>query len=204
MHNSHRRSIETFSPVSRLGTRSCTTDPDPAIPSAVALGQKGRTSFYGFSDGLTLRQVGTRVPLSPSLGLSQRAETTLLNKFVEISTTTGRFCSRCHVCVWLSASFCLFPSGDCNIAQSPPFFPEKKLRTAEYMRNVFAVLMTILSDPESHVVINPRLAGSYQSLTAPALELLCLKRRFSANAACKQELACLTYHIKWNMDFAPV
>ena len=77
--------------------RSCTTDPDPAIPSAVALGQKGRTSFYGFSDGLTLRQVGTRIPLSPSLGLSQRAETTLLNKSVEISTTTGRFCSRCHL-----------------------------------------------------------------------------------------------------------
>ena len=97
MHNSHHRSIETFSPVSRLGTRSCTTDPDPAIPSAVALGQKGRTSFYGFSDGLTLRQVGTRIPLSPSLGLSQRAETTLLNKSVEISTTAGRFCSRCHL-----------------------------------------------------------------------------------------------------------
>ena len=97
MHNSHRRSIETFSPVSRLGTRPCTTDPNPAIPSAVALGQKGKISLYGFSVGLTLRQVGTRVPLSPSLGLSQRAETTLLNKSVEISTTTGRFCSRCHL-----------------------------------------------------------------------------------------------------------
>ena len=97
MHNSHRRSIETFSPVSRLGTRPCTTDPDPAIPSAVALGQKGKISFYEFSGGLALRQVGTRVPLSPSLGLSQRAETTLLNKSVEISTTAGRFCSRCHL-----------------------------------------------------------------------------------------------------------
>ena len=87
----------TFSPVSRLGTRRCTADPDPAIPSAVALGQKGATLFYGFSGGLTLRQVGTYVPLSPSLGLSQRAETTLLNKSVEISTTTGRFCSWCHL-----------------------------------------------------------------------------------------------------------
>ena len=97
MHNSHRRSIETFSPVSRLGTRSCTTDPDPAIPSAVALGQKGKILSYEFSGGLTLRQVGTRIPLSPSLGLSQRAETALLNKSVEISTTAGRFCSRCHL-----------------------------------------------------------------------------------------------------------
>ena len=86
-----------FSPVSRPGTRRCTADPDPAIPSAVALGQKGTILFYGFSVGLALRQVGTEVPLSPSLGLSQRAETTLLNKSVEISTTTGRFCSRCHL-----------------------------------------------------------------------------------------------------------
>ena len=52
---------------------------------------------YGFSVVLAIRQVGTYIPLSPSLGLSQRAETTLLNKFVEISTTTGRFCSWCHM-----------------------------------------------------------------------------------------------------------
>ena len=71
----------TFSPVSRLGTRRCTADSDPAIPSAVALGQKGRTSSYGFSVGLALRQVGTMIPLSPSLGLSRRAETTLLRSF---------------------------------------------------------------------------------------------------------------------------
>ena len=50
-----------------------------------------------FSVGLALRQVGTCAPLSPSLGLSQRAETALLNKSVEISITTGRFCSRCHL-----------------------------------------------------------------------------------------------------------
>ena len=43
---------------------------------------------YGFSAGLALQQVETFIPLSPSLGLSQRAETTLLNKFVEISATT--------------------------------------------------------------------------------------------------------------------
>ena len=84
---------KALSPVSRSGTRRCTADPDPAIPSAVALGQKGTILFYGFSGGLTLRQVGTCVPLSPSLGLSQRAETALLNKFVEISITAGRFCS---------------------------------------------------------------------------------------------------------------
>ena len=52
---------------------------------------------YGFSVVLAIRQVGTYIPLSPSLGLSQRAETALLNKSVENSTTTGRFCSRCHL-----------------------------------------------------------------------------------------------------------
>ena len=51
---------------------------------------------YGFSVVLAIRQVGTYIPLSPSLGLSQRAETTLLNKLVEISTTTRRFCSWCQ------------------------------------------------------------------------------------------------------------
>ena len=42
---------------------------------------------YGFSVVLA---VASRecIPLSPSLGLSQRAETTLLNKFVGISITT--------------------------------------------------------------------------------------------------------------------
>ena len=39
---------KTFSPVSRSGTGRCTADPGPAIPSAVALGQKGRTLFMGF------------------------------------------------------------------------------------------------------------------------------------------------------------
>ena len=67
----------TFSPVSRLGTRRCTADPDPAIPSAVALGQKGGTLSMGFPLSSPVRQVGTNAPLSPSLGLSQRAETTL-------------------------------------------------------------------------------------------------------------------------------
>ena len=71
---------------------------------------------YGFSAALARRQAGIFIPLSPSLGLSYtdfhlfhallymfqlsisiRAETALLNKFVEISTTAGRFCSRCHL-----------------------------------------------------------------------------------------------------------
>lgn len=37
------------------------------------------------------------LPLSPSPGLFQRAETTLLNKLAFLSTTTGRFCSWCHL-----------------------------------------------------------------------------------------------------------
>lgn len=36
---------KTLSPVSRPGTLRCTADPDPAIPSAVALGQKGKILF---------------------------------------------------------------------------------------------------------------------------------------------------------------
>ena len=46
---------KSFSPVSGSGTRRCTADSDSAIPSAVALGQKGMILFYGFSGGLTLR-----------------------------------------------------------------------------------------------------------------------------------------------------
>ena len=42
---------KTFSPVSRQGTRLCTADPGHAIPSAVALGQKGKTLFMGFPVG---------------------------------------------------------------------------------------------------------------------------------------------------------
>lgn len=41
------------------------------------------------------------LPLSPSPGLFQRAETTLLNKLAFLSTTTGRFCSRCHLVCFL-------------------------------------------------------------------------------------------------------
>ena len=59
-----------------------------------------RNLVYGFSAALARRQAGTFIPLSPSLGLSyERAETALLNKFVEISTTAGRFCSRCRIFV---------------------------------------------------------------------------------------------------------
>ena len=45
-----------------------------------------------------------RSPLSPSPGLSYRAETTLLNKLAFLSTTTGRFCSWCHVLCLFSVS----------------------------------------------------------------------------------------------------
>ena len=75
MHNSHRRSIKTLSPVSGSGTgitrsRSCHTL--SGCPWA-----ERQNLVYGFSVGLALRQVGTCVPLSPSPGLSQRAETAL-------------------------------------------------------------------------------------------------------------------------------
>ena len=96
MRNSHHRSIKLFPPFPGkrpgLYSRSRSRHTLSGCPWA-----ERRNLVYGFSDELALRQVGTSVPLSPSLGLSQRAETALLNKSVEISTTTGRFCSRCHV-----------------------------------------------------------------------------------------------------------
>ena len=51
---------KTFSPVSGPGTRRCTADPGSAIPSAVALGQKGGTLFMGF----TLRSPEGKLGLS--------------------------------------------------------------------------------------------------------------------------------------------
>ena len=95
MQNSHHRSIKLFPPFPGKGpglySRSRSRHTLSGCPWA-----ERRNLVYGFSDELALRQVGTSVPLSPSLGLSQRAETALLNKSVEISTTTGRFCSRCR------------------------------------------------------------------------------------------------------------
>ena len=85
-----------FSSVSGLGTWRCTADPDSTIPSAVALGQKGKIFVMGFPISSPCGKSGL-LPLSPSPGLSSRAETTLLNKLAFLSTTTGRFCSRCHV-----------------------------------------------------------------------------------------------------------
>ena len=120
---------------------------------------------YGFSGGLALRQVGANAPLSPSLGLSPRAETTLLNKFVEISITTGRFCSRCHVVrpgrMPRNGLFAvpmgrrpgfpsgLFPFDGESVSQAAARFPEKKLRTKD------AVIF-----PETRDVIRIATAGA--------------------------------------------
>ena len=87
-----------FSSVSGLGTRRCTADPDPTIPSAAALGQKGEIFVMGFPISSPCGKSGL-LPLSPSPGLFSRAETTLLNKLAFLSTTTGRFCSWCHLFV---------------------------------------------------------------------------------------------------------
>ena len=87
-----------FSSVSGLGTRRCTADSDSTIPAAVALGQKGEIFVMGFPSNSPFGKSGL-LPLSPSPGLSYRAETTLLNKLAFLSTTTGRFCSWCHLFV---------------------------------------------------------------------------------------------------------
>ena len=87
-----------FSSVSGLGTWRCTADPDSTLPSAVALGQKGKIFVMGFPISSPCGKSGS-LPLSPSPGLFSRAETTLLNKLAFRSTTTGRCCSWCHLFV---------------------------------------------------------------------------------------------------------
>ena len=113
---------KTLSPVSRLGTRPCTADPDPAIPSAVALGQKGQILFMGFPSSSLFGKSGF-ASLYPHHWVYLKGPKPPLNKSVEISTTTGRFCSRCHALFG-------FPFGDCKITYPLEYFLEKKLRTS--------------------------------------------------------------------------
>ena len=54
----------TLSPVSRIAARRCTADRDSAIPSAVALGQKGRILMMGFLLGSPCGKSGL-APLYP-------------------------------------------------------------------------------------------------------------------------------------------
>ena len=122
MQNSHRRSIKLFRPFP--GQEPPMYRRSRSVHTLCSCPRAERPDLvYGFSAVLAFRQVGTHAPLSPSPGLSRRAETALLNKSVEISTTAGRFCSRCR----LYARG--FPRGMDKIAYSPPRFPEKKLRT---------------------------------------------------------------------------
>ena len=69
---------KTFSPVSRLGTRRCTRRSRSCHTLSSRPWAERQNLVYGFSGELALRQVGNKAPLSPSLGLSQRAETALL------------------------------------------------------------------------------------------------------------------------------
>lgn len=85
---------------------------------------KGEIFVMGFPSSSPCGKSGF-LPLSPSPGLSYRAETTLLNKLAFLSTTTGRFCSRCHVLCLSSVSLAcdhILPCVCGNIT-------EKKLRT---------------------------------------------------------------------------
>ena len=84
---------KTLSPVSRLAARRFPADCDPAIPSAVALGQKGRTLFMGFLLGSPFGK-SELAPLYPHRWVYlKEPKPPFLNKFVEVSITTGRFCS---------------------------------------------------------------------------------------------------------------
>ena len=113
-----------FSSVSGLGTRQCTADSDSTIPSAVALGQKSKIFVMGFPISLPCGKSGL-LPLSPSPGLFSRAETTLSNKLAFLSTTTGRFCSWCHIFRLLSVSLACDHILPCTYEN----ITEKKLRT---------------------------------------------------------------------------
>lgn len=88
---------KTLSPVSRPGTLRCTADPDPAIPSAVALGQKGKILFMGFLSNSPCGKSGL-APLYPRHRVYfKEPKPPFLNKSVEVSATAGRFCSQRHV-----------------------------------------------------------------------------------------------------------
>ena len=118
-----------FSSVSGLGTWRCTADPDSTIPSAVALGQKGKIFVMGFPISSPCGKSGS-LPLSPSPGLFSRAETTLLNKLAFLSTTTGRFCSWCHIFRLFSVSLACDHILPCTYENST----EKKLRMKNFPR----------------------------------------------------------------------
>ena len=64
---------KTFSPVSRLGTRLCTADPDPAMPSAVALGQKAGPCLWVFRWArlAASRDVGPFIPITGFISKSR-------------------------------------------------------------------------------------------------------------------------------------
>ena len=91
---------KTLSPVSGLGT-GMYPDPDPAIPSAVALGQKGRILFMGFPSHSPCGKSGL-ASLYPRHRVYLKEPKPPLNKFVEVSATTGRFCSRRHIGIWMA------------------------------------------------------------------------------------------------------
>ena len=118
-----------FSSVSGLGTRRCTADSDPTIPAAVALGQKGEIFVMGFPISSPCGKSGL-LPLSPSPGLFSRAETTLLNKLAFLSTTTGRFCSWCHIFRLFSVSLACDHILPCTYEN----ITEKKVRMKTFPR----------------------------------------------------------------------
>ena len=87
---------KTFSPVSGSGTWRCTADPDFAILSAVALEQKGKILFMGFLLSSPFGKSGF-ISLYSHRWVYLKEPKPPLNKSVEISATTGRFCSRRHL-----------------------------------------------------------------------------------------------------------
>lgn len=90
---------KTLSSVSRPATRRCSADCGPAIPSAVALGQKGRTLFMGFPLYSPCGKSGQKSLYPHHWVYLKEPKPPFLNKSVEISITSGRFCSRCHVSI---------------------------------------------------------------------------------------------------------
>lgn len=156
---------KTFSPVSGLGTRRCTADPGPAIPSAVALGQKGRTLFMGFplyspcgKSELTSLYPHHWVYLKEPKPPFRYLTVPNLNKFVEISTTTGRFCSWCRI-LFRSVCQTMFPKKSYAVVKGQISNGPDHLESHRDIKRppgevpFQAVLIILISQPESACIL---------------------------------------------------
>ena len=85
----------TFSPVSRLGT--ALPIPIPPYPQQLPLGRKAGPRSMGFPSSSPCGKSGLMSLYPHHWVYLKGPKPPFLNKSVEISTTAGRFCSRCRL-----------------------------------------------------------------------------------------------------------